>query len=468
MYEVCNQLRKVSNHDLWLSILGLTDQFVHERVAPGQYAALQAHISGESIRLGNETRSQAEEALLARAQSMGQRALDAVVTKVGHIGDINDYRIPLLRHGTLYHALKHAPYVLARLETWTEGGKSKLRTLLTELGIATSDARQLFKVLSPESKSRLDASLEAKASDARYNLPDIRFKSFSRQVSPSLNFAAQDAVLALSALMELPHHDAKERYADWTREQGFWRAWAAADSGAASGAGGSSSSGSAASSASSSSSTSAAQAAATHSSSSSAPKVSGGGDATPNALLLRGVEQSMHLQKLVLDTVSWCLASKAVKPGGDFRYAVLPESADSIFLSRPAALQRLALALSEATKVARGSLMPLVLASPLPGGQGAHLVVAVLGSTLSPEVRSKNPFGLRFATAAVPDLPEFEEGEDDADEDDEARRIRLVEQADMTELARLRVTQEGFDSAHVEVKSEDLNTFIERLTIQGI
>lgn len=163
-----------------MSILGLTDHFLHERVALPTYSSLQSHISSEALRLGNETAAQQAEAMALRAAQSGNRALDAVVTKVGHIGDLSDYRFQLLRHWSLYSALKHAPYVAARLETWTEQGKSKLRLLLTELGISTNDAKQEFRVMSVEKKARLDELIDARGADARYNIPDIRFKSFVR------------------------------------------------------------------------------------------------------------------------------------------------------------------------------------------------------------------------------------------------------------------------------------------------
>ena len=80
---------------------------------------------------------------------------------------------------------------------------------------------------------------------------------------------------------------------------------------------------------------------------------------------------------------------------------------------------------------------------------------------------SFSPFGNRFHMAGEPELPEKEEEDYQLDESEDERRQRLVDY-DQPELARLRVKQESFDSAIVEVQSEDLETFLERLTQQDV
>src|SRR4051794_16184684 len=111
--------------------------FLHERLQPSAYGALQSHISGEALRRGNESPAQAAAAAAARLSSSGNRGVDVLVTKVGHIGDANDYRLAMLRHWSLYEALEHSSYVASRLETWTLMGQERLRSLLTQLGIKT-------------------------------------------------------------------------------------------------------------------------------------------------------------------------------------------------------------------------------------------------------------------------------------------------------------------------------------------
>ena len=385
-----------------MSILGLTDHFLHERVALPTYSSLQSHISSEALRLGNETPAQQAEAMALRAAQAGNRALDAVVTKVGHIGDLSDYRFQLLRHWSLYSALKHSPYVASRLETWTEQGKSKLRLLLTELGIPTADAKQAFRVLGVEKKTRLDELIDARGADARYNIPDIRFKSFVRvsdtlrhtaahhdtahppcrwvraapgavsflfwarcslvfvflaphivlcfvclllaqQQTPTLSLSACDMVQSMCALLELPHHDnaGKERYQDWSWERGFWACFDALAC-----------------------------------------------DQKAVGLVLRGLGQSVALSRALLRQAEALTVGKAVRPGGDFRYAILPDSPDAHFFAHPLALTKLALFISECVRAQKGSLLPLVLAAPVPE-RGAHLVLAVLGTQLNPDVLLK-------------------------------------------------------------------------------
>ena len=463
MYEICNQLNKASNQDLWLSIIGLTDQFLHERVTTGQYGALHSHISNEALRRGNESPQQMQEALLARNLLTRNTAADAIVTKVGHIGDSMEYRFQLLRHWNLYSAMKHSPYVAARFETWTEAGKDKLKLLLTELGISTQDAKQTFMVMSIDRKTRLEELIDERSSDERYNIPDVRFKSFQRQQTPSLALGAVDTTLALSALLELPHHDAggREKFSDFQWEQAFWKAWDAmsnesAGAGSA-GAGGAGGAGSAAS-------------------SSASAKLGGGGSKgsgigpqSSQSLLLRGIDQSIELSQAMLRCAQTLMAGssgsslgKFFKHGGDFRYVVLPQSSDSKFLSRPLTLTRLGLFLNEI--VSKTKNLPLVVASPVPE-RGVHLVVCVLGTALTPEVLVRNPFGSRFAEAAAPTLPELEEEDLVLQETEEERRARLAQDIDGS-YSRLRVKQEAWDPTIIEVQNEDVEAFLTRLTDQ--
>jgi cell division control protein 45 len=256
----------------------------------------------------------------------------------------------LMKHWNLYDTLVQSPYTSTRLQSWTENGREKIRHLLTEVGIKTSDAHQLYKVMSMLSKDRLDSLFESKASDDRYKLPHMRMRNFQRQLTPTLVLSAVDVVHAVSALLELPPHDSKERHVagspaagnGW--EAGFWRAMDALE-----------------------------------------PCSS---DRTASHLLLRGISSAIHLQNVLTRHVTELMTtSKSIHPAGAFRWVRLSEGLDSIYLSHPLALTKLATYLYEAIvqhpDMFRGAPKPLVLASPIMNA-GTYIVVAITGTMLTP------------------------------------------------------------------------------------
>ena len=52
---------------------------------------------------------------------------------------VDDFRFALLRHWTLYDAMRHSTYVAVRLQTWTDSGQRKLQELLARMGFLLSD-----------------------------------------------------------------------------------------------------------------------------------------------------------------------------------------------------------------------------------------------------------------------------------------------------------------------------------------
>ena len=55
---------------------------------------------------------------------------------------VDDFRFALLRHWTLYDAMRHSTYVAVRLQTWTDSGQRRLQELLARMGFLLSDCCQ--------------------------------------------------------------------------------------------------------------------------------------------------------------------------------------------------------------------------------------------------------------------------------------------------------------------------------------
>lgn len=342
LYELAGKLGKAGNHDLWLAMLGLTDQVVQERIEQSSYVTMQTHLSS-LIPLFNTSIEQQAEQLRAKARDLGLQAQDALVIPVGHVADVQEWRFPLMRHWTLYDSLEHSIYSASRMMTWLESGKDKLQTLLTDIGVKTADAQQPYRLMKSSDKQRVEILLEDKGMDDRHNLPDLRFNSFHRQLTPTLSVTAADEVLALSAILECPQQDAKSKGAssaaasssNWTWKEGFSRAWAAVEQGNAEAAG----------------------------------------------VIERGLQSAIQVQQVLYDTATSIVSGKSIRSQGSFRSVTLTESIHSPLLSRPLALARLGHFIFEIGATMRESPMkkPLVLCSPIPG-KGEYLVVAVMGT----------------------------------------------------------------------------------------
>ncbi len=53
-------------------------------------------------------------------------------------------RLPLLRHWTLYDALVHAPYCMAKLQTFRDQGRGNIGLLLCKMGFKLQDCQQPY------------------------------------------------------------------------------------------------------------------------------------------------------------------------------------------------------------------------------------------------------------------------------------------------------------------------------------
>jgi cell division control protein 45 len=138
----------------------------------------------------------------------------------------------------------------------------------------------------------------------------------------------------------------------------------------------------------------------------------------------------MKQQQIILHEATTILSHRLLRYGRRFRYVVLRHSSDLAWLSNhPLSLTKLTLFLSEATRGSKRARTPLLLAA-FQALTDTYLVV-VWTSNAGGEESSRNCFGIAFRRAA--------------------------------QTVRARVKHDGFDSAMIEVKSEDLKGFLQTL-----
>jgi len=143
LWQLAGDLGKPDNALLWLSIVGLTDQFVHDRIDNTTYTLLFDQLSTDVNRM-NSTDEEGE-------------ALDRIKISV-----TEELRVLLMRHWTVHDAMLHSRYVSTRMGTWRQRGKTQLKNLLAKMGMSLEQCNQKFTSMDLQSKDRYGARFATK------------------------------------------------------------------------------------------------------------------------------------------------------------------------------------------------------------------------------------------------------------------------------------------------------------------
>jgi hypothetical protein len=84
---------------------------------------------------------------------------------------------------------------------WRRPGQDTLDVLMALMGLSIQECKQIFPLMSAESKQKLSERLSQFAH--QFNLPDFEYRSFLRQINSKLRVSAADAVHAITSLLEL-------------------------------------------------------------------------------------------------------------------------------------------------------------------------------------------------------------------------------------------------------------------------
>ena len=113
-YSLVQQLNKSANELLWLAIVGLTDQIVHERVENESYIqeaqSLQSEVAALNQGSSDELLKEVEDEAGGGAVQVREHVSSAM-----RLENVQELRLFLLRHWSVYAAAKHSPYVYSRL-----------------------------------------------------------------------------------------------------------------------------------------------------------------------------------------------------------------------------------------------------------------------------------------------------------------------------------------------------------------
>ncbi|XP_039628110.1 cell division control protein 45 homolog isoform X2 [Polypterus senegalus] len=184
MFELAWVMSKDSKDMLWWAIIGLTDQWVQDKITNIKYvtdvATLQRHVSRHSH--SNED----EENLLS---------IDCL-----RISFEFDLRLALYQHWSLYESICNSSYTSSYFKIWSIHGQKKLQEFLADMGLPLKQVKQKFNSMDITIKENLREVIEE--SSNKFGMKDIRIQTFSVHFGFKNKFLAADIVYAAGALLE--------------------------------------------------------------------------------------------------------------------------------------------------------------------------------------------------------------------------------------------------------------------------
>ncbi|KAN0025707.1 hypothetical protein ACTFIU_010301 [Dictyostelium citrinum] len=357
MYSLSTFLNKQNLDDLlWYAVLGLTDQFIHEKITLDSYEQQYKHFKqlilnnypidededggGGDYRSDNDAEEYDENGDLKRDQSSS-----STLSHGDKIIPSDDFRFMLYRHWNLYESLYNSRYIACKLRVWKAKGRFQLESLFAMMGIPLDQVKQKYNSMNIHYKKQLKQLLAING--PKFGLVNLYFNSFLKKYSNNSEISASDTVYAVTALMESDNLESDQSDQDiW--EQNFWEAY----------------------------------------------------DSISNKnidLLKIGLKQSIQLQKEITRQVSSMIEKRSVILSGPFRYAFITESSDLKYFIHPLALTKLGLFMMDAF-ISMGKAKRPFLIGALNENKNSYLIVGISGSH-STDIQS-NTFGEYFRKSA--------------------------------------------------------------------
>ena len=363
-YALVKDLNRSANDLLWMAIVGLTEQLLHERVEFESYVKQTQILQAEVGALNQDGVDETHE--ISDKESGASTTVRAHVASRMRIDSVQELRLSLLRHWTLYEALTHSPYIASRLGLYQEAGKEKLAVWLARMGLPLDECKQEYCYMRKEFKDPLFDKMLQYGSE--FGLNNLTYPSFRCVTSYGVaQVAAADVVTSVTAVLE------------------NFDALAASDGGGAGGG--------------------AIAAAGANGAFAAALNALAGTGAKEDVLMRGGMERAKGLLKATVGMGHGILMQKEYQNYADFYTITLKPGGDTPRFLHPLALTKLALfvadALREGISRLRDNPKPVLMAAPNPDASPAEfLVVAVLGSSRCWRAGGKNCFGSVFMRAA--------------------------------------------------------------------
>nr|XP_020661108.1 cell division control protein 45 homolog [Pogona vitticeps] len=184
MFDLAWVMSKDLNDMLWWAIVGLTDQWVQDKITQMKYVTdigtLQRHVSRHNHRNGDE-----ENAL----------SIDCM-----RIAFEYDLCLALYQHWSLYESLCNTCYTSASFKLWSVQGQKRLQEFLADMGLPLKQVKQKYNSMDISLKENLREMIEESAN--KFGMKDLRVQTFSIHFGFKNKFLASDVVYAAASLME--------------------------------------------------------------------------------------------------------------------------------------------------------------------------------------------------------------------------------------------------------------------------
>ncbi|KAJ0019267.1 hypothetical protein NQD34_006836 [Periophthalmus magnuspinnatus] len=354
-FELAWVLSKDTKDMLWWSIIGLTDQWIHDKITHMKYitdvATLQRHVSRHNHKNEDEENS---------------LSIDCM-----RISFEYDLRLTLYQHWSLYESICNSCYTTCNFKLWTLNGQKKLQEFLADMGLPLKQVRQKFNSMDLSIKENLRDIIEESSNKygcvfngfkhvvlplhrIDYECPffpqsmkDIRIQTFGVHFGFKNRFLASDMVHATAALLESTEKDEND-------SDNFIKAL----------------------------------------------------DSLSRSNLERlhsGIDLAKKKLMAIQQTVASCICTNLILSQGPFLYCYLMEGTPDVKLfSKPLALtllcKYLLKAFVQSTRNKRCRLLPLIMAAPKDIEKGTVIVVGIPPESETSD--KKNFFGRAFEKAA--------------------------------------------------------------------
>ena len=173
---LCREMRFESVGDLlWLACIGVTDAYIHNRIDICGYAQfateLKGHVdrvypdySGSEGLLRRSANAVFSESLYGRTGLADGPKTQIGLSENGRIVTQNDeLRFFLLRHTSLWEAMRLSPHVCTKMELYKSVGMKKLQEMLAKMGLPLAQCQQQYAFMNPNLKHRLKDNIREHA-----------------------------------------------------------------------------------------------------------------------------------------------------------------------------------------------------------------------------------------------------------------------------------------------------------------
>ncbi|EKG17423.1 CDC45 family [Macrophomina phaseolina MS6] len=443
VYSLASELGREDNDLLWQAIVGVSSLELYGRTPTSMGLSSSSkqgwHGSrGDRIRLllQDEVRrlNPVDPKEIAREASLGESG-GVIPTHARSPTDMSirlspEPRFLLIRHWSLYESMLHSPYLAAKLNLWSDNGKRRLHKLLAKMGVSLTQCKQNYTHMDMELKRGLRERLLKFA--PVYGLdgivPEASERGGSREGWGFVRcwgwkacLSAIDVGVVLGAILEVGSninsagfHNSSPQLPPTPQSlesgsQGYLPDAPKYNEEAAQDA------------------------------ISSRFWTAYDSLTSPN-LIMQHIPIAQHLHRAILRTGTALIAKNQIKRLSSFRMAVVKEGPDVPLFTHAGALVKLALWIAEAvaemeSKKGRRGCNELVLAG-LDEPRGVYIIVGLGGGGTTKRGVGKSRFGILFQ--------------------------------EVIEETGARVKVDSFEHCIVEVRKEDLSSFLEQLSLKSV